>query len=666
MRFSGTEGAAFSEIIGQVLDAAASQMDPRQIASTAEKLNATIFESMEGELTTEEFIKKYGADIMQQTVAVAFDELNPRLAELMRAFDGTIEEVTQYAGELLEVNALIKTSATALGGLLEGLSADDIIELGDAFGGLSEMTGVLTDYVNRYYSESEKLAMATGALVTQFDELGVTMPVTSEGFRALVEGLDRTTEEGKSLFIELMKLEGAFADVADAAIAAARRAADAVTQFRQAKNPTQADQIGVQGLVDQYLAGDPARQTDFQNRYDGSYDRFIDAIRSDANINENNIAQYGPTDQALITAIINATNPKPSTGTAAPDNSPWFNADTGQSSFSADEFSAGAAAFKDWVEESFTRTIELWELQASAADRSGNSTEALTLRTKILTTQRDAEIKALAGAPQSLLDMVTAIYDLRIAALDVVDAMTPVERLLANLGDFGLQAASGLQSLTKVIDSTFDAAMSGIASGISDAYSNTVAAYSGLMAMSRTLREFVKQTVGALSPTLSYYAAKSALVEAKGEEIVAAGQDFIESSRMASLSSTQYQIDVLRTMNMAATAANAADDALAFADENMTGLEQQTKVLKHADDGIWNLYYSMREYFQEQDNQTAFAAAWTGMSAPDPRNREIVARLDELLTETRSGNLAIARNTGRSARVMSQWDGDGMPAERVI
>ena len=47
-------------------------------------------------------------------------------------------------------------------------------------------------------------------------------------------------------------------------------------------------------------------------------------------------------------------------------------------------------------------------------------------------------------------------------------------------------------------------------------------------------------------------------------------------------------------------------------------------------------------------------------------NAEMTALLRQLIEESRAANIAIAKNTGKTAKILQQFDGDGMPAERVI
>ena len=69
----------------------------------------------------------------------------------------------------------------------------------------------LAAYQANFHTESERLAISQAALQTTFDALGLSMPNTNAGFRALVESQDLTTVSGITTFNTLMDVQAAFA-----------------------------------------------------------------------------------------------------------------------------------------------------------------------------------------------------------------------------------------------------------------------------------------------------------------------------------------------------------------------------------------------------------------------------------------------------------------------
>ncbi len=106
-QFSGQAAQVFNQQIQGTLNAIATRLSPEQIAAAAKTLQATHFAGAEGEYTTEDFIKTYGAQVMKQVISVAFDQLDPALARLVDGFSGTADEVTAFANSLLTIHDAI-------------------------------------------------------------------------------------------------------------------------------------------------------------------------------------------------------------------------------------------------------------------------------------------------------------------------------------------------------------------------------------------------------------------------------------------------------------------------------------------------------------------------------------------------------------------------------
>jgi hypothetical protein len=94
-------------------------------------------------------------------------------------------------------------------------------DIADAFGGREAFGQQFAAYYQEFYSEAERLAAHTENVAEAFGDLGLSMPDTHDAFRAIIDGLDLTTEAGQELFAGLLKLAPAFDIVADAAAAQA-------------------------------------------------------------------------------------------------------------------------------------------------------------------------------------------------------------------------------------------------------------------------------------------------------------------------------------------------------------------------------------------------------------------------------------------------------------
>lgn len=125
--------------------------------------------------------------------------------------------------------ALGQNIDTAFGAIgLAGLEARQALV--DLAGGVDALASKTNAYVEAFYSDSEKIALAQTtvvnsltALQASFPELIQSIPQTKSEFRSLVESLDLSTESGRALFDSLMILAPGFASTADAATAAAEQ-----------------------------------------------------------------------------------------------------------------------------------------------------------------------------------------------------------------------------------------------------------------------------------------------------------------------------------------------------------------------------------------------------------------------------------------------------------
>jgi hypothetical protein len=150
-------------------------------------------------------------------------------------------------------------AATAMRGLLTvaeslGLPMERVSEtLIGAAGGVGSLTEKLSGYYADFYTEAEKTARATATLKDQFADLGVALPGTREGFRALVDGIIETLATGpanaalESQLGGLLTLKDAFLAVTPATEAAAE-AVDTVTESASRLTET----LSTAGLADLY------------------------------------------------------------------------------------------------------------------------------------------------------------------------------------------------------------------------------------------------------------------------------------------------------------------------------------------------------------------------------------------------------------------------------
>lgn len=128
------------------------------------------------------------------------------------AFDALVRLSTSLQGvnEQLELTGHTLISSTLAG-------ANAAWKLADAFGGLDKMQEATDKYFKAMFSENEQKAAQAAQSLRQvnvaFNEMGIVAPLTREKFRAIVNGLDLTTDSGAAAYVQLMNVSEAFGTV---------------------------------------------------------------------------------------------------------------------------------------------------------------------------------------------------------------------------------------------------------------------------------------------------------------------------------------------------------------------------------------------------------------------------------------------------------------------
>lgn len=169
-----------------------------------------------------------GAEIQEKLTAVfgaAADNLAryavPGLEQFQKVGEGYFETLIRVASSVEAVSS----SLSLLGTSVEDLSLAAKMNLFDLFGSASDMTSATGEYFTLYYSKAEQATAQTAQMARVFESLGLGLPQSIAGFRALVEAQDLTTEAGRAAYVTLIQLAPAFAELIGAAQDAASAAA---------------------------------------------------------------------------------------------------------------------------------------------------------------------------------------------------------------------------------------------------------------------------------------------------------------------------------------------------------------------------------------------------------------------------------------------------------
>lgn len=162
------------------------------------------------------------------------------VAALKLPTENTSAALTRVTGEFNATNAVAaalgKTSQQAFGAVglaSEGARAQLIL----AAGGISALTQNTASFAQNFLSDAERLAPAAKAMTNTFASMGIALPDTRDQFKALVMGLDLTTQNGATTYASLMSVQDAFAQLHPLADSAA----NAVTERKNMQD--QLDQL---------------------------------------------------------------------------------------------------------------------------------------------------------------------------------------------------------------------------------------------------------------------------------------------------------------------------------------------------------------------------------------------------------------------------------------
>lgn len=203
----GTILEEFGSIFGYIGDTVTQSLDVLGI--TSEKalenyvlsLGSISFKDMSGE----EIQKELGAIFSQQADLIAKYML-PQISKWQKMGEGSFEALTRVAKEQAVFNDALSNLGISLVDVSSIMQIDVAQAIITMMGGLDEFASATGAYFSKFFSEAEQFAALGSSINDVFVQLGVTMPMSRESFKALVDGLDLTTEAGQQMFATLMQL----------------------------------------------------------------------------------------------------------------------------------------------------------------------------------------------------------------------------------------------------------------------------------------------------------------------------------------------------------------------------------------------------------------------------------------------------------------------------
>lgn len=152
----------------------------------------------------------------------------PFLKDLQKVGEGAFETLMRVARQYQVIDVTLSSIGKTFGAVgVSSLAARE--RLVDLFGSLDEFAEQTGFYAENFLSEAERLAPIQNAVAAELARLGLSGLHTRDEFKALVQGLDLSTEAGSTLFAALMALAPAFAKITEES-EAMKSAKDALSQ----------------------------------------------------------------------------------------------------------------------------------------------------------------------------------------------------------------------------------------------------------------------------------------------------------------------------------------------------------------------------------------------------------------------------------------------------
>lgn len=191
--FSGEAAQVFNQVIADTLSAIGSRLDDAGVARLTERLQGTDFGSFEGEYTTQEFIERYGAEIMGKVISAGLAEIDPALQRVFDAFEGTADEMAEFANVLLTVHDLTQSIPEDLRETLIG-ALDGTVEMSEQVVAFAAAYSVLQEVLN-----SDPVADALEAIADASGSAYEALSRQADAFGELIAAYDGTAEASQEI-----------------------------------------------------------------------------------------------------------------------------------------------------------------------------------------------------------------------------------------------------------------------------------------------------------------------------------------------------------------------------------------------------------------------------------------------------------------------------------
>ena len=247
-------------------------------------------EFADGQAGAAEYAKAVALDVRSVLM-----EQTPVWADTMLSALGDAPTLEQLSTTVAQIHAAAEAFDTM------GRASEQFASLGEsaldalvvAMGGAEAAVAGLGNYYSSFYTDAERADVTRGQLQDKFTGLGLgELPQTRDQFRALVESLDLTTESGRAMYAELIKLSPAFAGITQSTQEAAADMTRAANEMARAAE--QAAAQAAQAADDALATANAALQqsVDRSKAYFAQFVGSIDEASSTLGSASSSIKQY--------------------------------------------------------------------------------------------------------------------------------------------------------------------------------------------------------------------------------------------------------------------------------------------------------------------------------------------------------------------------------------
>ncbi len=205
-------------------------------------------------------------------------------------------------------------------------------------------------------------------------------------------------------------------------------------------------------------------------------------------------------------------------------------------------------------------------------------------------------------------------------------------------------------------------------SGLLSAQEEVVSEYQGYVDKLKSVRESMKMEG-------SQESLSSVKISQVLEQVRAGDYSGIEDIDVSSATSTagfatqqDYQRNFFKTLSALTELENLTGDQLSMEELSLTTLQSQLDVLQNIDK---NTAISAEDYNYDNGNKHGPEIEYIAPASKHSSDKMLadnvilIEEVQALREEVKAGNLQMARNTGKTAKILTRFDDDGLPAERT-